>query len=193
MFIFPESGYFYIVGGTLLFAVFMTGSFVGSLILILRLRGRALPVYAALPLCSITGFIAIMYILLTFYEPSIPGLRPLALTITGGILGFAVLPAGAAYFLNFWSGTCPVAKTYLQLLKGIGILGLLFFAGIIADAILDTPASSSQYHDNFLNFTPAGAALTLFGLLFGAVLLPVAGLVILRYGMKYRSIPYGTD
>jgi len=187
MLFFPESGFFYRFNGTFIFAVMTTVSCAGGILLVMRMKERSHDWKAGLPLCILTGFISASVVVDTFYEPSIAGLRPLAYSLVAGVLGYALLPACAAYFLFAWKKTGGVLRrTDIPVTAFVGILGILFCSALLVVSITDVPSPSSPGHDDFLDFSPAGAMVTLFGLFYGAVLLPVAGLIFLARGLEYR-------
>lgn len=190
MLYFPDSGFRYIFNGTFFFDVLMIVSFIGSVLLIWKMKMRSLRWQAGLPLCILSGIIATLYAILTFYEPSNPALMPLAYTITGGVLGIAVLPACVAYFLKSWGKTCGgVSDTDIYFSSIIAKLGLGLFVCVLVYAITYVPPPVSPSHDNFLNFSLADSLIVLFGLFYGAFLLPAFGLLILARGLLYRKYP----
>lgn len=194
MLCFPDSGFRYIFNGTFFFDVLMIVSFIGSILLIRKMKMRSLHWQAGLPLCIISGIIATLYTIFTFYEPSNPSLRPLAYTITGGVLGYAVLPACAAYFLKSWGKTCGgVSDTDIYFSSIVAKLGLGLFVCVLIYAIAYVPPPVSPYHDNFLNFSLADSLIVLIGLFYGAFLLPAVGLLILARGLRCRKYPKEPD
>ena len=189
MLFFPGSGFMYIFNGMFFYAVLMIIPFAGSTLLVRRMKKRFLRWQEGLPLCIILGIIGILLVISTFYEPSDPARRPLISALIGAILGYLALPACAAYFLNYWGKTCgSISATIIRVSSAIGIAGLALLIGLVWYMITSVPPPTSPYHDNFMNFDPAGLLITLAGLFFGAILLPAIGLLFLARGLEYRMI-----
>jgi hypothetical protein len=190
---FPDLDFGYSFNGEFFFAVLMIVLFAGSCLLVRRLKERSLCWQAGLPLCILTGIITLLMVIYTFYEPSSPVFRVLLNAVVGAILGYAALPACAAYFLYHWKQTCGgVSGRDVLITSAIGIIGLGFLLAVLVYMITYIPPPSSADHDNFLNFTPADMLILLFGLFYGAVLLPVVGLIFLVRGLEYRKLSTGS-
>lgn len=190
----PDSGFVYFFNGTFFFAVLIIVSFAGSILLVRMMKKRSMYWQAGLPFSVLTGIITTAYVIMTFYEPSNPALRCLAYALIAGILGHAMLPACAVYFLNYWKKTCgSISDADIRLSSSVGILGLVFLVCVLFYAITYVPPPVFPYHDNFLNFTLADVLILLFGLFYGAILLPAVGLLFLARGLEYRKLPSEPD
>ena len=172
--------------GGLAFAFLMAASFCGTLLLIARLRARSLPWWGAVPLACTTGFIAVCSLLAMVFLPAIPpGLQ--ALPMMGAIPAFIFLPAAAWYLLRDRNAICGGISAFaVRSVGAIGLAGILILAAMVIVPVLSPAPPPSPYHDDFLNFSPAEAVLLLFCIAYGAILLPVAGLILLRQGLRCR-------
>lgn len=192
--ILSNSGIVYFFNRTYFFAVILIVSCVGSTLLVWRMKKRSLYWLAGLPLCIITGIIPIFYVMFSFHDPLNPALRYLANALIAEIIGYAVLPACAVYFLKYWKKTSGrLSDADILLSSVVAIAGLVFFIGLLFYAITYVPLPVSPYHDNFLNFTMTELLLSLFGLFYGGFLLPAVGVLFLAHGLEYRKASSNTD
>jgi hypothetical protein len=139
------------LNGNFFFAILMVVSFIASIFFIRELKKRSLPWAAGLPLCIVTGIIALSPVLITFNELSYPlSLKPFTYAIAGEMIGYALLPASAAYFLYHWKkifGMIP--GTDLAVFSSIGCMGGIFLLLIPGEILPKIQSQTPQYYDVF--------------------------------------------
>ena len=106
----------------------------------------------------------------------------------GAVLGFALLPACAVHFLKYWKESCGgISITTIKFSSSVGFIGIGYLICLLVYMITNVPPPTSPYHDNFMNFSQGDTLIILFGLFYGAVLLPAVGLIFLARGLEYRK------
>ena len=169
------------LNGNFFFAILMVISFIASTFLIRELKKRSLSWTAGLLLCIVTGIIALSLVSITFYELTYPlSLKPFTYAIAGEMIGYALLPASAAYFLSHWKKTFDnISGTVLAVFSLIGCIGGMFLLLIPGEIIPKIQSQTPRYYDVFqISLGDLFVVVCLF--FYAAILLPYIGLTILK-------------
>lgn len=167
----------------------MVACFAAGIILVRKLKKKSLYWQAGIPLCIILGIIAISLVIFTFYEPSNPALRPLGNALTVEMIGYALLPAAAVYFLRFWKNTFGnISDASFTVYLVIGAIGGIFLLYLLCSAITFVLSQTPQHYDVF-QFSLGSLIVLLCAFFYGAILLPLIGWVFLKLGFACRTPP----
>ena len=184
-----EPGFTYMFNGLFFFAILMVASFSASIFLVRKLKKRSLYWQAGLPLCIVIGIIATSLVIFTFFESSNPALRSLGNALTGEIIGYAILPASAVYFLVFWKKTFGnISGNTITISSVIGVIGVMFLVYVLYSMITYLPPQAPIRYDIF-QFTPNSLIALVCAFFYGSILLPVIGFTFLKLGFACRKKP----